>query len=205
MHIYTIMIITTFNRQAINMYMYTGWHITWRNPLAFLLPHRWFPFASLLFPFTYLETLLGVIGSRPPRSQVTRKQTSPLLPPPHSNFPVPRLIAPLTTTTSWSQLLVVRNTTYLFLVLTVHCNRSFDTVPLNHRIYADYCWRIFTGFSFIQKNGDRGIDFWPMDRYHRLKVNRWINGHRFDKDFVIDDRYYLFRIARVEYSRGRRC
>jgi hypothetical protein len=28
-----------------------------------------------------------------------------------------------------------------------------------------------------------------MDRYHRLKLNRWIDGHRFDKDFVIDDRY----------------
>jgi hypothetical protein len=26
-----------------------------------------------------------------------------------------------------------------------------------------------------------------MDRYHRLKVNRWIDGHRLDKDFVIDD------------------
>jgi hypothetical protein len=25
-----------------------------------------------------------------------------------------------------------------------------------------------------------------MDRYNRLKVNQWIGGHRFDKDFVID-------------------
>ncbi len=29
-----------------------------------------------------------------------------------------------------------------------------------------------------------------MDRYHRLKVNRWIDGNRLDKDFLIDDRYY---------------
>ncbi len=29
-----------------------------------------------------------------------------------------------------------------------------------------------------------------MDQYHRLKVNQWIDGHRFDKYFVIDDRYY---------------
>jgi hypothetical protein len=34
-----------------------------------------------------------------------------------------------------------------------------------------------------------------MDQYHRLKVNQWIDGHRFDKDFVIDDRYYLFPIT----------
>jgi hypothetical protein len=34
-----------------------------------------------------------------------------------------------------------------------------------------------------------GTEFWPMDRYHRLNMNRWIDGHRSDKDFVIDDRY----------------
>jgi hypothetical protein len=33
--------------------------------------------AILPFPFTYLETLLGVIGSRPPWPQVTRKLTTP--------------------------------------------------------------------------------------------------------------------------------
>jgi hypothetical protein len=26
-----------------------------------------------------------------------------------------------------------------------------------------------------------------MDRYHQLNVNQWIDGRRFDKDFVIDD------------------
>ncbi len=55
---------------------------------CFLLSPCWFPFPSLLFPFTYLEPLLGVIGSRPPRSQVTRKLTSPFLTPPHS-LPIP--------------------------------------------------------------------------------------------------------------------
>jgi hypothetical protein len=28
-----------------------------------------------------------------------------------------------------------------------------------------------------------------MDRYHRLNKNRWIDGHRSDQDFVINDRY----------------
>jgi hypothetical protein len=47
---------------------------------------------SFLLPlhslYTYLETLLGVIGSRPPWSQVTRKLTSPFSTPPHSKFTV---------------------------------------------------------------------------------------------------------------------
>ncbi len=41
----------------------------WCNPLAFCLPLSDPFFASLPFPFTYLETLLGVIGSRPPWSR----------------------------------------------------------------------------------------------------------------------------------------
>ncbi len=49
----------------------------------------WFPFASLPFPFTYLETLLDVIGSRPPWSQVARKLISPFPSPPHSKIPTP--------------------------------------------------------------------------------------------------------------------
>jgi hypothetical protein len=48
--------------------------------------------------------------------------------------------------------------TPLFFILTVR-NRSFDTVPLNHRIYSGLMLKTtFTGFSFIQKNGDRWID-----------------------------------------------
>jgi hypothetical protein len=62
----------------------------WCSPL-FLLPLADFSFTSLPFPFTYLETLLGVIGSRPPWSQVTRKLTSPFSTPPHSKFPVPQV------------------------------------------------------------------------------------------------------------------
>jgi hypothetical protein len=46
------------------------------------------PFHSL---FTYLETLFGVIGSRPPWSQVTCKLTSPFSAPPHSKFPVTKV------------------------------------------------------------------------------------------------------------------
>jgi hypothetical protein len=48
------------------MYMYTIDNTIWHNPLAFLLPLADSLFASHPFPFTYLETLLGVIGSRPP-------------------------------------------------------------------------------------------------------------------------------------------
>ncbi len=51
--------------------------------IPFLLPPH--------YPFTYLETLLGVIGSCPPWSQVTRKLTSPFSTPPHSKFPVTRV------------------------------------------------------------------------------------------------------------------
>jgi hypothetical protein len=50
---------------------------------CFLLP---LPIPSprpFLLPFTYLETLLDVIGSRPPWSQVTRELTSPFSTPPH--------------------------------------------------------------------------------------------------------------------------
>ncbi len=47
----------------------------------------------------------------------------------------------------------------------------------------------FPGFPSFRKMG-RGTDFWPMDRYHRLNMNRWIDGHRSDQDFVIDERYY---------------
>ncbi len=57
-----------------------------------------FPFASFPFPFTYLETLLGMIGSRPPWPRVTRKLTSPFLNPfpfpPHSKFPASLLRFP---------------------------------------------------------------------------------------------------------------
>jgi hypothetical protein len=55
---------------------------------CFLLPLADSSFTSLPFPFTYLETLLGVIGSCPPWSQVTLKLTSPFSTPPHSKFPV---------------------------------------------------------------------------------------------------------------------
>ncbi len=53
-----------------------------------------FPFVPFLFPITYLETLLGVIGSRPPWSQVTRKLTSLFSTPPQSKFPASLLRFP---------------------------------------------------------------------------------------------------------------
>jgi hypothetical protein len=50
-----------------------------------------FPFIPLLsaFPFYLLGTLLAVIGSRPPWSQVARKLISPFPSPPHS-LPIPK-------------------------------------------------------------------------------------------------------------------
>jgi hypothetical protein len=59
---------------------------------CFLLP---LPIPSLhpfLLPFTYLETLLGVIGSCPPWSQVTCELNSPFSIPPHpSPFQIPSI------------------------------------------------------------------------------------------------------------------
>jgi hypothetical protein len=57
------------------------------NPLSFAPLTKSLLLQSHL-SFTYLETLLGVIGSRPPWSQVTRKLTSPFSTPPHS-LPIP--------------------------------------------------------------------------------------------------------------------
>ncbi len=97
----------------IHVYRLTTW--LWRNPLVFA------PLAKSLllqshFSFTYLETLLGVIGSRPPWPQVTCKLTSPFPSPPHSlpipNSHHPRSIVRLTKTTSWTRLLMVWNKDY---------------------------------------------------------------------------------------------
>ncbi len=85
-------LLTTFNIQIIIMYMYTDWqHIYGAIPLLFTsLADS--SFTSLPFPFTYLETLLGVIGSSPPWSQAACKLTPLSIPspfPPHSKFPTP--------------------------------------------------------------------------------------------------------------------
>ncbi len=52
-----------------------------QSPCLLPLP---IPFCFLPISFTFLETLLGVLGSRPPWSQVARKLTSPFSTPPHS-------------------------------------------------------------------------------------------------------------------------
>ncbi len=81
-------LLTTFNIQTVIIYMYTDWqHNYGAIPLSFT------PLANPLllqscFSFTYLETLLGVIGSRPPWPQVTRKLTSPFPSLPH-RLPIP--------------------------------------------------------------------------------------------------------------------
>ncbi len=85
-----------------------------RNPLCLFTPLANSLLLQSHFSFTYLETLLGVRGSRPPWPQVTCKLTFPFPSPPHS-FPIPnsqhpRLIVRLTKTTLWSRLLMVRNT-----------------------------------------------------------------------------------------------
>ncbi len=68
-----------------------------RYPLA-LFPLL-IPLCSpFLVPFTYLETLLAVTGSCPPRSQAACKLSPPFLDPssfpPHSKLPVPNLYTP---------------------------------------------------------------------------------------------------------------
>ncbi len=71
------------------MYMHIGWQYIYGTiPLLSAFPFL-IPFASLLFSFTYLETLLAVIGSRPPWFQVARKLISPFPSPPHS-LPTPK-------------------------------------------------------------------------------------------------------------------
>jgi hypothetical protein len=53
---------------------------------------------------------------------------------------------------------LLKNIPLLFILIVR--NRSFDTVPLNHSIYCGLLLKnTFTGFSFIQENVDRRIDF----------------------------------------------
>ncbi len=59
-----------------------------QSPCLFASPF-WFPFTPFPFPFTHLETLLVVIGSCPPWSQVARKLISPSPSPPLSKIPAP--------------------------------------------------------------------------------------------------------------------
>ncbi len=74
---------------------------------CFLLPLLIPSLHPSLLSSTYLETLLAVIGSRPPWSQVTRELTSPFSTPPHSSpFQIPSTLlrfpqhpAPTKTTT----------------------------------------------------------------------------------------------------------
>ncbi len=104
MHIYTIMVIN-YIQQSGNQYVhvYRLTHNYGAISLLFASP-LWFPFASLIFPFTYLEILLGVIGSCPPWSQVARKLIFPFPSPPHSKvltpWGFPELNMRLTKTTS---------------------------------------------------------------------------------------------------------
>ncbi len=69
---------------------------------------------------------------------------------------------------SYSMQLLLKNIP-LFFILTV-CNRSFDTVLLNHHIYCGLLLKnTFTGFSFIQKMVTDGsipsVESEPMDRW----------------------------------------
>ncbi len=66
----TVRLLSTF---GIIIYTYTGYEIHGPIPLLFSSP-CWFPWLSFLFiHFTYLETLLAVIGSCPLWSQVADK------------------------------------------------------------------------------------------------------------------------------------
>jgi hypothetical protein len=78
-----------------------------------------------------------------------------------------------------------------FFILTVLQQRIFWHSPfkpsyLARPIIEEY----FLAFLHVCRKMGRGTNFLPMDRYHRLNMNWWIDGHGFVKDFVIDDRYY---------------
>ncbi len=83
---------------------------------CFLLFPFWSLFASLLFLFTYLETLLAVIGSHPPWSQVARKLISPFPSPPHS-LPIPKSRPP---GVSWAKCALTKTTSQNWLTSPEH-------------------------------------------------------------------------------------
>jgi hypothetical protein len=99
---------------------------------CFLLSLFQFLFCLPSVSLYLLGTLLAVIGSRPPWSQVARKLISPFPYPPHSKIPTPwgfhELNVCLTKTTS--QIWLTRSRT----VDVVKCRRlpSFDTVSWNY-------------------------------------------------------------------------
>jgi hypothetical protein len=88
----------TYNWQSFNIHTqllctHLGFNTCGAFPLLFF--PLLIPFCSpFLVPFTYLETLLAVTGSCPPRSQVACKLTSPFstlppsLPTPNSQYPL---------------------------------------------------------------------------------------------------------------------
>ncbi len=72
------------------MYMYITNNVVIANPLAFCFsPYSFLPLCFPSTSFYLLGTLLVVIGSRPPWSQVARKLISPFPSPPHSKIPTP--------------------------------------------------------------------------------------------------------------------
>ncbi len=115
-----------------------------------LLPLSFTPLTNSLllqshFSFTYLETLLDVIGSRPPWPQVTCKLTSPFPSPPHSKFPTPRgypeLNMRLTKTTSRFRL---QGPEQILL-------KRLPCLFFNLFIYRSFCIRIYLGFFSFNK------------------------------------------------------
>ncbi len=83
----TIRLRSTLTQHYIHVYKLTQYYGA--IPLLFA-PLANSPFTSFftLFYLQYLDSLLAVIGSRPPWSQVTRELTSPFSTPPHS-LPIP--------------------------------------------------------------------------------------------------------------------
>jgi hypothetical protein len=87
--------------------------------------------------------------------------------------------------------LFIEEYTSAFFILTVLQQQIFWQSPfkpsfLSRPIIEEY----FLAFLHVCRNTGRGTDFLLMDQYHWLNMNRWIDGHHSDKDFVIDDRYY---------------
>ncbi len=112
----------------------------WCNPLAFCFPFSNFLFCLPSISLYLLGTLLAVIGSRPPRSQVARKLISPFPPLPHSKIPTPWGFPELNTrrTKTTSQIWLTRSRTIFKVTL------MKKTCYLSFKDYIHILWQELT-------------------------------------------------------------
>ncbi len=94
--------------------------------------------------------------------------------------------------------LFIEGYTSAFFILTVLQQQIFWHSPFRPSYLAQpIIEEYFLAFLHVCRKMGRGTDFLPMDRYYRLNMNRWIDGHRSEKDFglmidTIDQREKIF-------------